>query len=350
MRVSFVALETVHHRETDATQRLADLVDALSNRGHDVIVHTSAFWDGFGDRIERDGVVYRGVVPDADASRSFALRLPLSIARVSPDVIHARANPPRGAVWAGRATTFARAPAVVEWYGDPDEDPQRKALGAGKTVVTTSQHVRTRVRERGVDGDDVLVIPDAVDMDRIEAIEPGSDTEIVYARRLDETANLESVLLGLAELRQRDWSATVIGDGPERESYERQASDLRIDDRIDFVGSCDRDERISIYRGAHVFCQTATRCPFPTELLWAMAAGCVGIVEYHADSGAHELVEGRDRGFRTTSESELAQAIRDAGDLDDLTVDESFGSFDCEVVLEQYLDCYRDAGAEFGLL
>ncbi len=350
MRVSFVALETIHHRDTDATRRLAALTDALANRGHEVVVHTSAFWPGPESTRERDGIVYRGVVHDPDATRSFALGLPVSILRVSPDVVHARANPPHAAVWAGRGASLARVPTVVEWYGDPDETVARKALAAGDTVITPSRHVRTRVREQGVDGDLVTVIPDAVDMDRIRGTDPGDETEVVYARALDEGANLESVLLGLAELRTRDWTATVIGDGPARDGYEQQVRDLRIDDRVEFVGACDRDERVATYRGAHVFCQTATRCPFPTELLWAMAAGCVGIVEYHADSGAHELVENRERGFRTTSEDDLAQAIRDAGDLDRLTVDESFDAFDREAVLERYLDCYRDLAAARGLV
>ncbi len=350
MRVSFVALETIHHRETDATRRLSDLTDALANRGHEVVVHTSSFWDEEETIREVDDVVYRGVVPDPAATTSFALRLPLSILRASPEVVHARANPPGAGIWAGRGATFARVPTVVEWYGAPDTQAARKALAAGDVVIVPSQHVRTRVRERGIDGDRVTVVPDAVDLDRIRGIDPADETEIVYARGLDEGANLESVLLGLAELRGHDWSATVIGDGPERDDYERQARDLRIDERITFVGSCDRDERIATYRGAHVFCQTATECPFPTELLWAMAAGCVGIVEYHADSGAHELVENRERGFRTTSEDELARAIRDAGDLERLTVDESFAGFDRDAVLERYLDCYRDLAAARGLL
>jgi len=346
MRVSVVARETIHHRETDATRRLASLVDSLVGRGHDVVVHTTRFWDDVPDVIERDDVVYRSVVSDTSARRAFATRLPLSVPKASPDVVHARADR-SAAVWASRGASLARAPTVVEWYGD-GETPPKKALSAGDVLVTPSQMVRTRAREEGVDGDDVMVVPDSVSMDRIRSVDPGDSVEIVYARRLDEGANLESVLLGLAELRQRDWSATVIGDGPERGDYEQQARDLRIDDRIDFVGSCDRDERISVYRAAHVFCQTATECPFPTELLWAMAAGCVGIVEYHADSAAHELVEGRERGFRTTSKVELAEAIHEAGDMEALSVDDSFETFDADPILETYLDCYRDLLAERG--
>ena len=90
-----------------------------------------------------------------------------------------------------------------------------------------------------------------------------------------------------------------------------------------FVGDLDRRERVGVYRAARAFVQTARRRVFAEELLWALVAGCVGIVEYHAGSSAHELVEhylepggNRDRGFRTTSEQELAAAIREAASLE----------------------------------
>jgi glycosyltransferase involved in cell wall biosynthesis len=353
MRVSFVSLETVHHRETEATRRLDDLATRLAARGHDVTVHTSGFWDGFAETTEVDGVAYRAVVPETEAWQSFYVRLPFSLLQASPDVVHARATPPGQAMWANYGTSVVRAPLVVEWYGDEASSPgknHRRALGGADAVVTPSRLVRTRAWELGASEDHVDVVPNSVDMDRIRDVDPRENGEIVYARRLDAGANLESVLLGLAELRQREWSATVVGDGPERESYEQQARDLRIDDRVEFVGECSRDERIGIYRGAHVFCQTATHCVFPTELLWGMACGCVGIVEYHADSSAHELVEHRDRGFRTTSEEELATAIHEAGELEDLTVDEDFASFDRDPVMEEYLECYRAVRADYGIL
>ena len=99
-----------------------------------------------------------------------------------------------------------------------------------------------------------------------------------------------------------------------------------------------------------MFVQTARQCKFATELLWALACGCVGIVEYHADSSAHELVEGRERGFRTTSEQELADAIREAGEMEPMTVDEDFSRFDRGAVLDKYLDLYRELRSQYGLL
>jgi len=346
MRIAVVSLETWQRREGAARRRLRFVAEELAERGHEVHVLGAQWWDGRVDRFDSDGVTYHGLVAEPAARRSFCLRLPVALRRINPDVVHAGAVPPSQVTAASLGATLSRCPLVAEWYGEDEltagsERARRWALTRPDAVVTPSRTVKTWARGAGADGDDVTVIPDAVDFDRIRATPPGEGGSVVYARRLDEGANLESVLLALAELRDRDWTATVIGDGPEREAYEQQARDLRIDDRITFVGECDRDERIAAYRDAHVFAQTATRCAFPTELAWALACGCVGIVEYHADSSAHELVENRERGFRTTSEQELADAIVDAGDLARLDVDDDFAAFDRGAVLETYLDRYR---------
>ncbi len=351
MRIAFVSFETVHHRESETNERLQTVVELLRDAGHEVHVLCARWWDGDASTFARDGITYHGLSPDRESRRSFYIRLPVALRSVNPDVVHAGAEPPSQVGWAGRAAALARAPLLVEWYGDdgPDDRRARRAARRPDRIVTPSRLVRTWVRELGADGDHVEVIPNPIDVDRIQSVDPADAVDVVYARRLDEGANLESLLLGLAELRRRDWSAVVLGDGPEREAYEGLARDLRIDDRVTFTGHVSLEERIATYRGAHVFAQTASRCVFPTELLWALACGCVGVVEYHVDSSAHELVERLDRGFRVTSEAELVNAIRAAGTLERRDYDETFDSFDRSAVCERYLESYRDLRDSYGL-
>jgi glycosyltransferase involved in cell wall biosynthesis len=197
------------------------------------------------------------------------------------------------------------------------------------------------VRESGASGDQTIVIPESIDIEHIQSVDPAEEIDVVYAHPLDESANIEDFLLGLAELREREWSATIIGDGPKREAYEREVSDLRIDDRVTFAGACDRQRRLEIYRGAHAFVQTASREHFATELLWALACGCIGIVEYQAQSSAHELIENYDRSYRVTDPEELADAIVDAGEFEYQTVNDQWEAYDHDAVIEQYLDAYR---------
>ncbi len=357
MRVAFVSVESVHHRPTEANTRLHRLGELLQEKGHEVHVCCVQFWDGYRSTYERDGVTYHGVADSLEARRTFLFRLPIVLRSIGPDVIHTGSAWPTqvlSAIWGGR---LARTPVVAEWYdsdrgsgpGLPDDRWHRGAVTKPDRVVTPSRLVGTWVRERGASEAQVDVIPNSIDLERIESTTPGDTVDVVYARDLDEGANLESLLLGLAELRDRNWQALILGDGPQRKMYEQLTRDLRIDDRVTFDGAATRDERIAAYRSAHVFAQTATECVFPTELAWALGAGCVGIVEYHADSAGHELVEGRERGFRTTSEQELADAILEAGELERRRYDESFSHLDRTAVLERYLELYRDVQDGHGL-
>ena len=351
MRVAFVSMETTHYRDTEGARRLERVARHLAARGHDVTVFCTQWWDETAETVERDGVTYRAVTI-APALTSFAVRIPTLLALFDPDVVHARPDPPVTVLAASLGGSLARAPLVVEWFGDEstaDSRFQRRAATLPETVVTPSEMVRTRVRELGASDDTSQVVPESVDVETIRETDPADETDVVFAHPLDESANLESFLLGLAELRDRDWSATVVGDGPRREEYERQVSDLRIDDRVTFAGACDREERVATYKGAHAFVQTAYRECFAAELLRAMACGCVGIVEYQAESSAHELIEGVDRSFRTTSPEQIADAIVDAGEYERLTVDEDWTDYDHRPILERYLQTYRDLQADYGL-
>lgn len=357
MRVAFVAARTTFHHETERLARLRDIAAGLVARGHEVTWLCARWWEGPHDEYESDdGVVYRGIA-DAPTSRWYPLKLPGALRSLSPDVVHAAADVPGHAVAARTGATLARAPLLVDWYDWETATPssrlrswfapafRRRAANAPDRLVAPSRTVKTRIREYGAEGADVSVIPTGVDFETIRGTDPEERADIVYARELDADANLESLLLALAEFRTREWTAAVVGDGPEREAYEKQARELRIDDRVEFLGNQPVERRLALFRGAHAAVYTGRRTPFPADLVRALACGCVGIVEYHADSAAHEFVEREERGFRVTDEAELAAALRAAGDIERKDVDESFERFGAGPVLKRYLDCYRELRA-----
>ena len=343
MRVAFVSFRTTHHDETAGARRLERVARLLLGRGHDVTLFCDQWWGGdLVQSFEDNGLEYRRV--SVGGKPSFLMGLPFALAGYRPDVVHARPSPPHlgAADWGAR---LARAPLVVEWYGDDDDTGEAFSGSTARRpdkLLVPSQLVWTRACERGAASNQTQVVPGSIDFGRIKTVEPDHDTDLVYAHPLDETANLDQFLLALAELRDRGWHATVIGDGPRRQEYEAMADELRISGRVVFRGSCDREQRIAAYRGAHVFVQTATRELFARELLWALACGCVGIAEYQAASSATELVENYPRSFRVTSPQEVADAITEAGNLDQMTREESWQSHDDDAVIEQYLDIYRE--------
>jgi glycosyltransferase involved in cell wall biosynthesis len=351
MRVAIVTERTVHHAETNATTRTAQLASALADRDHDVTVFCSQWWDD-GEVTTTDeatGVAYRAVThhPSAPDLR-FAARLPGVVSGFDPDVIHAVHEPHPIVLGAGTAARISRAPLVVDWYeADPGSGrggrTRRLAARRPDRVIAPSRLVETELRELGAPADGIMRIPDAIDMDAIRGIDPEPVADIVYARRLDGEAGLESLLLALAELRRFDWSLAVVGDGPERRTCERRAAEFRIDDRVSFLGARPPGERIAIMKGARVAVHTAHRTPFPREFLRALACGCVGVAVYRAASSAHELIETHPRGIRVSSDDQLADAIRRAAGMDHRTVDSSFAPFDEDAVVDRYLACYREA-------
>lgn len=343
MRVAFVSLFTPGHGITPARERTRRMARGLVERGHEVVWLCARWWGGDHETFEEDGIEYRSVVVDP-APTTFAAKLPGALRRVEPDVVHAVNSPPTCGLGATLAGTLLRTPVLVDWWRDhPDDDSRRyRPLARSADRLTApSRTTKTRVREHGADGDAVRVLPESIDMDLIREADVDDRFDAVYSRRLDRHANVETFLLALAELRGRDWRAAVIGEGPERERIESTASELRIDDRVRFLGDRPREERVPIFKGTHVVAGTATWETFPTELLWALACGCVGLVEYQADSSAHELVEGRQRGRLVTSPAELADEFVAVGDLERRTIDESFASYDHGTVLDRQIDAYR---------
>jgi glycosyltransferase involved in cell wall biosynthesis len=348
MRVAFVSETGAQYRSTGATRRIRRTAEALAGRGHDVVVCCAQWWDGDHDSFEQDGVTYRAVTDGPPGEGRFAVSLPAELRAIDPDVIQATAARPTHVLSAKVASLALRAPLVVDWYDSPDagdsEDPRwRLAATVPDLVLTPSETVKTRVRELGADGDAVWVVPNSIDIGAIRAAQPREVADIVYSRRLDRDANLESLLLALAELRDHDWSALVIGDGPERDVYERQVRDLRIEDRVSFAGDQPLENRLAAFKGAQVYAQTARRESFPTDLLRALACGCAGVVEYHVESSAHELVEQEERAFRTTSEQELTDALVAASEMERFEFSDNFDEYDEAAVLDTYLTAYDEA-------
>ncbi|MFB6232736.1 MAG: glycosyltransferase family 4 protein [Haloarculaceae archaeon] len=353
MRVAFVAMETANHRDTAGNRRFERVAEALADAGHEVTVFCTPWWQSDTESTELQGVRYRGVA-EADAVGGFCLRVPIELAQYGPDVVHTRPTPAPQVVAASTGGTLARAPLALEWYGDEGLDPgsrtARIVAREPQLVITPSELIRTRVRELGARDHGSRAVPEWIDFGAVPEADVAEQVDVAYAHPLDESANVESLLLGLAELRDKEWTATIVGDGPHREEYERQAADLRIDDRVTFAGACDRERRLSVYRGAHVFAQTAYREYFATELLWALACGCVGVVEYQAHSSAHELIDSYARSFRVTNPQQLADAIVDAGQFDRLTVDDTWESYDHDPVLQRYVDIYGELTTEFSFV
>ena len=357
MRVAFVSMHTHHPRDTPGIRRRTRLIQLLSHTDHEVVVLCSRWWDGDHPTFEQDGISYRAVDGDFSTNR-FVAKLPLAIRRADPDVVHMPNTPARHARAAKAVCRLLRVPLVVDWWavGDDDSDNDcRRVASKADRIIAPSQTVETVVREYGAAESTISVIPDGLDFSLIESAPVNDEFDLVYSRQLDSHANAETFLLALAELRDRDWSAAIIGNGDAASDIERTARDLRIRDRVSFLGELGDQQRVAVLKGAHVFAQTAEQEPFATNLLWGLACGCVGIAEYQTDSAAHELIEEKSRLAETRGElvstpQEFADEIVAAGSLEQRTIDPAYERYDYSSIVDRYLTCYRQAIDNYGLL
>jgi glycosyltransferase involved in cell wall biosynthesis len=82
----------------------------------------------------------------------------------------------------------------------------------------------------------------------------------------------------LLKLGSSDVNLLLAGDGGERESLEKLASSLRLQERVTFLGQKNREELRELYNLADIYAQISYSEGLPRALIEAMACGCIPIV------------------------------------------------------------------------
>jgi phosphatidylinositol alpha-mannosyltransferase len=122
------------------------------------------------------------------------------------------------------------------------------------------------------------IIPNGIDCDLFHPVEPGGrpagPPRILFVGRFDPRNALGDMLDAAAWLRDHgyDFALQVLGDGPTRAVYERQARRLGLWDRIEWHGLV-LDDRPRLYREATVFAAPCVLASFGVVLLEALASG-----------------------------------------------------------------------------
>ena len=123
------------------------------------------------------------------------------------------------------------------------------------------------------------IIPNGVDVDLYHPLgpdraRPDDPPRILFMGRFDPRNGLDTMLEATRILTDqgREFTLQVVGDGPMRPVYHRQARSLGVWDRIQWLGLLDK-ERPALYREATVFASPCVLASFGVVLLEAMASG-----------------------------------------------------------------------------
>ena len=273
-------------------------------------------------------------------------------------VIHARtaAEIARRARWAdvvyttgmfGRSAsgaTLARRPYVVKLTADPAfERARRRGMVGGDVdefqrsggdaairtlrvardaelrhaahVFTPSAYLRELAVSWGVSGERVSVLPNPAPQlpelrarDELRAELGLSGPTLAFAGRLTAQKSLDVALEALAA---NDGVVLLIaGEGDERAPLERRVEELRLGDRVRFLGAQPRDRVLELFRAADASILSSSWENFPHTVVEALAVGTPVLAT--ATGGVAEVVRDGENGLLVPSgdSAGLADAVR----------------------------------------
>ncbi|MCX7786471.1 MAG: glycosyltransferase family 4 protein [Spirochaetes bacterium] len=131
--------------------------------------------------------------------------------------------------------------------------------------------------------------------------ELGSPVRLIMVARLQPQKDHPTLFRALSELKDRNWTLELVGDGPDRESLQILAGEMGIADRVIFAGQrLDVPERL---RKADIFVLATRWEGFPRSILEAMRAG-LPVVATDVGGCRESVVDG-ETGFLVSKEDPL---------------------------------------------
>jgi glycosyltransferase involved in cell wall biosynthesis len=242
----------------------------------------------------RSDIVYATSMVRRSALGARLARKPLVVKLVSDEVFE-RAT--RSGRWEGSLDEFQSAGGVRTRFLRATRDA---ALRRAAHVFCPSAFLRVVALGWGLDSGHVSVLanpapvlPPLPSREEFRRELGLAGNVLAFAGRLGPQKALAVALEAVAAVR--DVELVVAGDGPDREALERRAADLRLDDRVRFLGSVSRGQVLRLFRAADASVLTSAWENLPHTVVEALAVGCPVIAT--AVGGVPEVVRDGENGL-----------------------------------------------------
>jgi glycosyltransferase involved in cell wall biosynthesis len=203
--------------------------------------------------------------------------------RLKPDLVHIHSSKAGivgrlGAQLVGIPSVFTAHGWVfadgVSWKHKLVGVPSELAFGrlADHIITVSEADHRLTLRYRITDPKRVTVVHNGIEdtPHRIRSSPRGGEVRLAMVARFAPPKDHEVLLRAVKDLRG-PWRLLLIGDGPLRAQAERQAADLGIADRVEFLGS--RPDVPQLLAGSDVFVLASNKEGLPISILEGMRAG-----------------------------------------------------------------------------
>ncbi|MFE9245001.1 glycosyltransferase [Nocardiopsis sp. NPDC006938] len=365
---------------------VAELATALAGLGHEVVVYTRRADTTSPDRVAlADGVTVEHLRagPVAAVGKDhlpphmpeFGRRLRRAWAWWRPDVVHAHfwmsgaaAVPAAEAFGIPVFQTFHALGSVKRRFqGAADTSPpqrrgvERQVARASTMVVATSNEERDELLTWGVGPERVAVVPCGVDSTRFSptgpVMERGRGPRVLSLGRLVPRKGVDTVVRAVAAVPEAELLVAggpppgELADDPEAVRLQAMAAQLRLRDRVRFLGCVDRVDVPALIRSVDIAVNVPWYEPFGISTLESMACG-VPVIASRVGGHRDTVVPGRTGVLVPPRRpARLAESLRcllaDPGGREDLGKASRRRVEDLytwEAVARATVDCYR-AGA-----
>ena len=299
------------------------LAEALANRGHSVSYLTSRYWTGSSEQTH-DGVRLVALTKHAGAptgERTITAALRFGVGLFAHllrrggdyDVAEVAALPPTSAIaaWLG-LLPHRHVRLVVDWHEVWRLRTWRDRFGAvgllgwltellarrlGTPVSFSKLHATRLPGQVAIIPEFAAVKPSPLATQSSAPTAPPRDADkaliLCVGRLVDDKrfATLPPTLAALESLDpQRNWSAVVVGSGPQRQAIEQQARRLHVADRIGFESDVSPERLSVLFTAATVLVHPSRREGFGIVVLEAATHSLPVIAVREPDNAAVELI------------------------------------------------------------
>lgn len=334
MKIAYVYDAVYPWVKGGAEKRTYEISKRLVERGHEVHWFGLKWWDGEKD-IVKDGIYLHGIGEWGDLYVGGRRSIPEGIyfglktltgLRGNFDVIDCQEFPYFPCFSAKVHSLVKRSNFIITWHevwGDYWYEYLGKKGFFGLAVEKlTSQLTATNVAvsdktKRNLEligvRNEIKVIPNGIDFERIERIKSSKkESDIIFAGRLIKEKNIDVLIkaVKLVSEGMPDVKCIIIGEGPEKRNLEKLASDLGMENNIEFTGFLESyNHVISYMKSSKVFVLPSTREGFGIVALEANASGLPVVTVNHKRNAACDFIKNGNGLICELSEKDIAKKI-----------------------------------------
>lgn len=276
-----------------------------------------------------------------------------------PHILHAHWWLPGGLIGA-LASLIMRAPLVLTTHGT-DVEMLRKnrwaiplarfVFARARTITCGSNYLRERLLELGVvDASCVRVVPMPVNpvFEVASSTFRVSNRTVLTVARLTKQKSIDTLIDAIALVP--DARLRIIGDGPERATLEQRVRDLKLDNRVEFVGALPQTELPQHYATCAAFVLPSIREGMGLVLAEALLCGAPVIATN--SGGVTDIVRNGETGLLVPERDPRALANAIEKMLSDRVLAQQLvqagaqfvrAHYTAERVAEQFAEIYRQA-------